>query len=310
MLSRSEFIRLSLETHLFFARIMKEHAFFLQVSFTPKDINFAQEADFLRMEFDKLLWEVVCLSDNVVSSNVLKSDEIVTEYTIRTENLSSYYTGVTIPTYITQAEMELTAGKDMDFDPGFEKEVCMLNERAISLIKAIIEFKKNLLEDVLACHIFTSSYPALIEHVLEEAELYLETIMKLQNKEKIDKEKEIYERELFWNKAMAGHSEFIRGLLDPSEKELMKMADDFAEEFDEIAKELEEAIEKCLPIDKIIEESLEETKKIVDFNAQATKGLLECKIRSIIIPLLGDHVLRESNHLMRLLKDTPDTPKK
>jgi hypothetical protein len=32
-----------------------------------------------------------------------------------------------------------------------------------------------------------------------------------------------------------------------------------------------------------------------------TQGLLDCKIKSIIILLLGDHALRESNPYLRLL---------
>jgi len=33
----------------------------------------------------------------------------------------------------------------------------------------------------------------------------------------------------------------------------------------------------------------------------ATEGLLQCKIKALAVPLLGDHVLREANHYMRLL---------
>ena len=39
MLSGTEFIKQSLNLHLFFGRIMKEHSFFLEVSFTPRDPN-------------------------------------------------------------------------------------------------------------------------------------------------------------------------------------------------------------------------------------------------------------------------------
>ena len=42
--------------------------------------------------------------------------------------------------------------------------------------------------------------------------------------------------------------------------------------------------------------------EISKFKAQGTQGLVECKIKSIIIPLLGDHTLREANHYLRLLK--------
>lgn len=37
-------------------------------------------------------------------------------------------------------------------------------------------------------------------------------------------EKEAYEQEAFWNNIMGEHAEFIRGLLDPTEKDLMVKA--------------------------------------------------------------------------------------
>ncbi|MGN0442940.1 MAG: DUF2935 domain-containing protein [Acutalibacteraceae bacterium] len=38
-------------------------------------------------------------------------------------------------------------------------------------------------------------------------------------------------------------------------------------------------------------DSLEETVKLREFKTAATKGIEQCKIRSIILPLLADHVL-------------------
>jgi len=38
-------------------------------------------------------------------------------------------------------------------------------------------------------------------------------------------------------------------------------------------------MDKCIPISEVTEESLEETKAIRKFKAQATKGLLHCKIK-------------------------------
>ncbi|MFA7550114.1 MAG: DUF2935 domain-containing protein, partial [Sedimentibacter sp.] len=63
MPTRMDFVRHSLELHLFFARIMKEHSFFLQVAFTPRDEGYIRKADELRREFDRLLMEVVSLSN-------------------------------------------------------------------------------------------------------------------------------------------------------------------------------------------------------------------------------------------------------
>lgn len=302
MLSSKAYIRQSLETHLFFARIMKEHAFFLQLGFMPRDPNYFQQGNSLRMEFDQLLYEVVCLSNYVVSCDVLQSGEVVTAYTLRAENISSNLTGISIPTYITEAELELVCGDYILNNPMLEQSVNTVNQRAITLINAIINFKTDILNNVLSCSMFTANYPLLIDHILREAKLYLSTIQRIQNREEVDIEKEIYEQELFWNRIMAEHSKFIRGLLDPTEEALIDTADDFAEEFDALTAAVQEAIDKCLPIDKITDQSLEATKEIRDFNAQGTDGLLDCQIRSIIIPLLGDHVLRESNHFIRLLK--------
>jgi len=300
MLTSNEFIKQSLELHLFFARIMKEHSFFLQVAFTPRDTNFIRQADAFRMEFDKLLTEAVSLSDGVVSPSVIQSGEIVTPYTLEAENLSSFYTGVKIPTNITENEMGLM-GDGFTFNPMLERMVSLLNQKAIDLVGALIHFKSAILSNVITCKMFTNNYPLLIEHILREAEHYLNHIYTLQNAEEINKASEALEHEAFWNRIMAEHSKFIRGLLDPTENELIIAANNFGNQFDELTNEAKQAIDKTIPLEKVTQDSLEATEAIRKFNTQGTQGLIECKIKSIIIPLLGDHVLRESNHYLRLL---------
>jgi hypothetical protein len=101
---------------------------------------------------------------------------------------------------------------------------------------------------------------------------------------------------------MAEHAKFIRGLLDPTENELFQVADNFGKEFDQLTKEAKAAMDLTIPENKVTAESFKATKEIRDFKAQGTQGILECKIKSIIIPLLGDHTLREANHYLRLLR--------
>jgi len=302
MLSTNEFIRQSLELHLFFARIMKEHSFFLQIGFTPKNSRLMEQADMFRMEFDKFLCDVISLSNGVVSPSVLKSGEVVTPYTLNAEMASAYYTGVAIPTSITEAEEELMGAPSMKYDQRLEQRVRRINETGMELVRDLVRFKKKLLSDVLECKVFTVNYPLLIDHILREAKFYFETIQRLQNREEIDLEREAYEQETFWNRIMAEHAKFIRGLLDPTEEELIKTANNFANEFDELLMESKKAMNKSMAIPEITDESLEATMEIRKFKAQGTQGILECKVKSIIIPLLGDHTLREANHYLRLLK--------
>ncbi len=302
MLSNIEFIRQSLEIHLFFARIMKEQSFFLQVGFTPRDASFSQQADLFRMQFDRLLGDVILLSNGVVSNGVIESGEIVTPYTLNAEAASSYLTGVQIPTSLTQAELGLVGSENIMYNPMLEQRVYVVNQNALVLLAGLINFKETVLKNVLECNMFTVNYPLLIDHILREARLYFRMIERLQKREQIDVAKEIYEQELFWNRIMAEHSKFIRGLLDPTEEDLFNMANNFGKEFDKLTEDVKRSMGKALPISKVTDESLEATKRVRDFNAQGTRGLIECKIKSIIIPLLGDHVLRESNHFIHLLK--------
>lgn len=302
MLSSSEFVKQSLGLHLFFARIMKEHSFFLEAGFTQKDASFIRQADAFRLEFDRLLADAVALSNGVVSPLVLQSGEVITPYTLDAEKTSAYYTGVKIQTSITQAEAGLMGGGLTEFNPKLERRVFMLNKKAIGLINAIIQFKTTILSNVLSCRMFTVNYPLLIDHILREAKFYLEMVQRLQSRDEINMENDAIKQELFWNNIMAEHSKFIRGLLDPTENELMKIANNFGNEFDQLTAEAKQAMDKTLPLSKVTNDSLKATEEIRDFNTQGTKGLIGCKIKSIIIPLLGDHVLRESNHYIRVLK--------
>lgn len=300
MLSVNDYIKQSLALNLFFLRIMKEHSFFLEIGFTGKDHNLTNQADSFRKAFDSLLAATIELSNGVVSPEVIQSGEIVTPYTLNAEMASSYFTGVRIQTDLTHAEAALT-GSNTPANSTLEQKIYHLNSNAMNLVSSLIQFKTTILSSVLACSLFTMNYPLLIDHILREAKLYFVLLQRLQNKEDLNIEKEAYEQETFWNQIMAEHSKFIRGLLDPTENDLFIASNNFGNEFDQLTNEAKQAMDRTLPLKMVTEESLEATKRIRDFNTAGTQGLLGCKIKSIIIPLLGDHVLRESNHFLRLL---------
>lgn len=300
MLSSMDYVRHSLELHLFFARIMKEHSFFLEIGFTPRDINFSKRADEYKKGFCEILTEAVLLSNGVVSPQYLQSGQAITRYTLNAEEASSYYTGVQINTNLTQMESNLTGGASGN-DGALVQKVSALNQRAMEWLTSLIEFKTLILKEVLSCNMFTVNYPLLLDHILREAKFYLTMVQRLQNQESMNLEQEAYEQESFWNQIMAEHSKFIRGLLDPTENDLIIMANNFGNEFDKLTAESKIAMDKMLPLSKVTEESLKATKDLRDFKAQGTQGILECKVRSIIIPLLADHTLREANHYLYLL---------
>ena len=250
-----------------------------------------------------LLADVISLSSGVVSKDVLKSGEVITPFTLKAEMASAYFTGVKIPINFTKLEAGLMGGAfNIDKPTHLEQRVVMLNNKALELIAGLAKFKTMLLSKVMSCSIFINNYPLLIDHILREAKFYFQLLQRLQNREEIDLEKEAYEQETFWNRIMAEHSKFIRGLLDPTEDELINTANNFGNEFDKLTSEAKNAMDNSMSIKSVTDDSLKATMEISNFKAQGTQGLVECKIRSIIIPLLGDHTLREENHYLRLLK--------
>ncbi len=302
MILREEYIRLSLELNLFFARIAKEHAIFIEGAFTAKDADLAREADMLKNQFEMLLAETISLSNGVVSRASVESGEFVTPHTLAAERASQFYTGIPINFRLTQMEEGLSGNSGAIAAPSLEGRVFNLNHRAIVLTTALINFKTRILSNVLACRLFTLNYPLLLDHILREARLYLRTLNMLQNRENISGASELVEQEIFWNRIMGEHALFIRGLLDPTEGELINTANDFGNEFAELTRKAIAASEQAALLPGVTRESFDAAVGIRDFKNAGTEGLLNCSIKAIAVPLLGDHVLREANHYLRILR--------
>ena len=59
MISREEYVMQSLELHLFWGRIMKEHLLFLEAGFAGKNTRLIKEAENYKVSFEKFLLKVV-----------------------------------------------------------------------------------------------------------------------------------------------------------------------------------------------------------------------------------------------------------
>lgn len=290
----------SLEQHLFFARIMKEHAFFLKVGFLPPNADLAKKSEHLMRKFESLLSRTIALSDCVVRCCVLDSGEIFTKFTDCAERKTQCLTGTFINRNLTSSAMRLkgcNCNTDLHISQTLMHHVRQLNQDGLQLVNCIIDFKEKILRGVNSCSIFTSNYPLLIEHILREARLYREHLMRLEGLSTCSCH-ELRDSELFWNQIMMEHAMFIRGLLDPSEDMLIDTADDFAEDYKRLLKTSVAANDRTMCSGN----SLELTQKFRDFKRAGVEGIEACEIRSIILPLLADHVLREANHYIRLLE--------
>lgn len=295
-----EYITLSLETHLFFGRIMKEHSLFLLAGFPAKETDFIQRADRFREEFETGLRRTVELADGMVRESVLNSGEVVTEFTQKAECQTGKLTGIPIDVKITEAEKRLSAGNCMMANREMASQVRRLNRKMLQSLNGLISFKEQILREMTTCRLYTTNYPLLIEHILREAKLYRQIISELERRGRISMP-DLKNLEMFWNQIMMEHAQFIRGLLDPTECELIETADEFAEDYCRLLEEAREQ-DRIAMNESLAERTLQTTKQYQQFKTAGTEGITDCEIRSIILPLLADHVLREANHYLRILE--------
>ena len=138
----NRFVVKSLELHLFFARIMKEHSLFLMAGFTPAAPSFSSKAEFFMKEFEALLCEAVQLSNGIVGEKVLCSGEVVTDFTALAEKQTECFTGIPINKDITSQTLCLKGQNQPCGNPSeLQRKVRRMNLTALKLLQdpALVE---------------------------------------------------------------------------------------------------------------------------------------------------------------------------
>lgn len=302
MTAQSMYIRKSFELNLFFLRIMKEHALFLQLGFTPKDKAFADEADELNNRLNELLRETIQAATGYVSNAAVASGELFTQFTEEAERQTQYYTGVPIDLQLTREEYNV--GGDTVPPEAMKDTADRLNRDALALTAELLQFKQRVLEEVLSCRMFTNNSPLEIDHILREAQRYVQMLRALMAGD-MQTEPVAFANELaFWNQILKEHAEFTDGLLDPTEDELIEEARALAAIFDALEQQARMARRRLQMLPEVTIRSENATEDNVEFKTNLIEGLLSCHVRSVIIPLLSDHMLREANFYLRVLRES------
>ena len=197
-----------------------------------KDKDFKRIAHDFQKNFSNILSRIVEIANNNISQNFLNSGEIITNNILEAEMKTSNLSGIEIDSNITRKQIKLKSGM-INVNERLINSISNINRRTLPLIQNLISFKTNILNNVLSCKMYTTNYPLLITHIINEAKMYYNLLNKIEKKEPFDRNY-IYEQEIFWNNIMKEHAEFIRGLLNPTEKELIKQANKYAEEYETI----------------------------------------------------------------------------
>jgi len=184
-------------------------------------------------------------------------------------------------------------------------DVKALAQEALNITLQFIRFKTSILDRLITCNLGGALLPLLVDHIRREAIRFSENIMRLCRGETLNPTEKLIEDEEFWLRIMADHAKFIAHLLDPSERKFINQSYLLSDTFDRLRCHIED-FESILeitprPIPSLLRfagETLEAGKDIRDFKKAAEQLISECKILSIIPPLLADHVLREAERFI------------
>ncbi len=288
MLNDEEYTRLSMENNLFWTRIMREHAVFIESSMPPPQRQLAMQANRFKRQFDRLLSESIRLATGSVSDRSLQSGQYFTKATEAAEQATQQFTGTAINSNLTKMEYHIQPAGSSPQALQRTQEVSRLNQSALDLVNTFARFKSELYNRQTSCKMFTFLYASIYEHVFHEAKKYLEILTGLQKKD----ENYNGDYQSFWNQHMADHAKVMRGLFDPTETEHFNAADSFAKTFDTLVRSRSAAKE----------EELEATKALSGFKSDTTREIIECRVKSLMSPLFTDHITREANYYIYLLQ--------
>ncbi|GAA0349505.1 DUF2935 domain-containing protein [Bacillus horti] len=195
------------------------------------------------------------------------------------------------------------------FTEGTDAQVIrQFNEEVYSAASYIWVFKRKVLGLILQCKLpGANNFPLLVDHVSREANYFRNRLMELNMGRMEPLPDAIIDENVFFLKIMADHAKFISHLLDPSERRLVEQANHFSEEFDQLLFQAQDLSSmrpqsQTVPLlDQFLDQNRVSVKSLRDFKKTARDLIDACKIKSIIHPLLADHVFREAEHFLVII---------
>ncbi|MDB4868050.1 MAG: hypothetical protein JWR03_2383 [Cohnella sp.] len=195
------------------------------------------------------------------------------------------------------------------FTPQTDPEVIKrFNVEVHNAASHIWAFKRKVLGLILSCQLpGANNFPLLVDHISREAFYFRKRLEEL-NTGRLDPLPDaIINENVFFLRIMADHAKFIGHLLDPSERQLVEQARNFSHDFDKLlyqARDLESMRPQSQTaplLDQFLDQNRVSVASLRDFKKTARDLINACRIKSIIHPLLADHVFREAERFLHII---------
>ncbi|MGO4499283.1 DUF2935 domain-containing protein [Paenibacillus sp. 2RAB27] len=188
------------------------------------------------------------------------------------------------------------------------EQIRRFNTEVSSAAAHIWAFKRKVLGLIIQCKLpGGNNFPLLVDHTSREANYFRNRLHELNTGRLEPLPDAIIDENIFFLRIMADHAKFIGHLLDPSERQLVEQARNFSHDFDQL---LFQAIDlsgmrpqsQTEPLlDQFLDQNRVSVVALRDFKKTARDLIEACKIKSIIHPLLADHVFREAERFLAII---------
>ena len=209
-----------------------------------------------------------------------------------------------------------------------EKQYLRFIADTVDVLREFLRFKRHLVHQMLECKVGSCNPPLMIDHMAREAEYVLVLLSKIAQETKkahLSKTREA----VFWLRLMADHTKLIRGRIDPAERAIIHTVDDLSNEFDDLfleandfysmlthpsqlplpagGKKAKHGLYGVMPhctvpsYERFLHDVRSSVLRLRDFKKALHKMTVDCRMVSILPPLLADHVRREADHFLMIL---------
>lgn len=205
--------------------------------------------------------------------------------------------------------------KSVKQSSAFIAEIC-------SAMEEFCRYQRQLLAAKLCCKLGGSNFPFFLDHVLREAQCFLDLLKRLQSSEAGIKVKSHTREVVVWLRFMADHTKLICHYLDPSERRVSKLAADFSELFDNLVLEGRDLASmlycqkaEIRAFHRFLLDARMDVQRLRDFKKMAEDLITDCRLLGIMSADLAAHMKREAEHCLLLIalmekemiKHCPDT---
>lgn len=183
----------------------------------------------------------------------------------------------------------------------FIAEIC-------SVMEEFCRYQRKILAVKLCCKLGGSNFPFFLDHVLREAQCFLDLLKRMQGSEAALKVGAHTREVVIWLRFMADHTKLICHYLDPSERRVSKLAAEFSELFDNLVLEGRDLASmlycqkaEIRAFHRFLLDVRMDVQRLRDFKKMAEDLISDCRLLGIMSVDLAAHMKREAEHCLLMI---------